>query len=61
MSRALFSNVNPFRRLLCKDADERRTKPSELILLDQLIQVDAKKLEDKTQMLAVYERVFQAQ
>lgn len=47
--------------LLCEDADKRCTQPAELVLLDELVEVDAEELEGKTEMLAVNEGVLQAQ
>ena len=47
--------------LLCKHPYESSAKTTELVLLDQLIQVYAKKLEHQAQMLAVDKSVFKSE
>lgn len=48
-------------QLLCEDTDKGRTQPSELVLLDEFIEVDAEEFEGKAKVLAVDERVLQAE
>lgn len=46
-------------QLLRKYSNQGGAQAAKLILFDQFIQIDAQKLEDKTKMLAVNERIFQ--
>lgn len=48
-------------QLLSENPYQRGTKTPELVLLDQLVQVDAKKLEHQAQVLPVDERVLESQ
>lgn len=48
-------------QLLCEDADQCRTQPTELVLLDELVEVDTEELKGKAEVLAVNEGVLQAQ
>lgn len=48
-------------QLLRKYSHECGTQTTELVLLDQLVQVNAEQLKDKAKMLPVDERVLQAQ
>lgn len=45
-------------KLLGEDAHEGCAQSSELVLLDELIQVDTQQLKDQTQMLSVDEGIF---
>lgn len=48
-------------QLLGKDSDQGGAEATELVLLDEFIQIDAKQLEDKTEMLPVNKCIFQSQ
>lgn len=47
--------------LLGKDADQGGAEAAELVLLDELVQVDAEQFEDETQMLAVNKGIFETE
>ena len=47
--------------LLCKHPDECSAQSSELVLFNQLVQVDAQKLENQAKMLTMDEGIFEAQ
>ena len=47
--------------LLGKDSNESGAQATELILLNELVQVDAEQLEDKAEVLLMDEGVFKAQ
>lgn len=49
------------KQLLSKDTNKSCAKTTELILLDQLVQVDAEQFKDETQVLPVNESIFQPQ
>ena len=57
----LTKQTQPTQQLLRKHSDQRSAQSSELVLLDQLVQINAQQLEHQTQMLAMDEGVFQAQ
>ena len=57
----LVQEAETAQKLLCKDANESGAQPPELVLLDQLVQVDAKQLEDETEMLSVDEGILQSE
>ena len=57
----LVQKRQPVQELLSEDPDQSCAKTTELVLLDQLVQVDTEELEDQTQVLFVYEGVFQPQ
>lgn len=44
---SLIQQAETIEQLLCENTDKRRAESAELILLDQLIQIDAEKLEDE--------------
>lgn len=46
-------------KLLCKNADQCRTQPTELILLDELVEIYAEQLKHETQMLAMDKGVLE--
>lgn len=48
-------------QLLGKDSDQGGAEATELVLLDELVQIDTKQLEDKTEVLPVNECIFQSQ
>jgi hypothetical protein len=48
-------------QLLSENAYKGRGQSAELILLDQLVKVDAEQLEDQTQVLPVDEGILQSQ
>ena len=54
----LIEQGKPIQQLLRKDADQGRAQASELVLLDQLVQVDTKQLEDQAQVLPMNEGIF---
>lgn len=58
---SLVQEAQSVQQLLGKHPHECCTKPSKLILLDQLVQVHTEKLEYQAQMLLVNEGVFQPQ
>jgi hypothetical protein len=47
--------------LLCKYTNKRCAEPSELVLFDQLVQINAEQFENKTKMLSVDEGILQTQ
>jgi hypothetical protein len=48
-------------QLLGKDADKSCAEAAELVLLDELVQVDAEQFEDETQMLAMNKGIFETE
>lgn len=58
---SLIQKRQPVQELLSEDPDQSCAKTTELVLLDQLVQVDTEELENQTQVLLVYEGVFQPQ
>jgi hypothetical protein len=48
-------------KLLGKDAHEGGAEAAELVLLDELVQIDAEQLENQTKMLSMDKRIFQSQ
>lgn len=56
----LVQQAKPVEELLGKDPDESRAQASELVLLDQLIEIDRQQLKDQAQMLSVDECIFQS-
>ena len=48
-------------QLLRKDSDQSRAEASELILLDQFIQIDAQQLENQAEMLSVDKSILQSE
>ena len=48
-------------QLLCKDPDQGGAEAAELVLLDELVQIDAQQLEHQAQVLAVDEGVLESQ
>ena len=56
----LVQQTQRVQQLLGKDADEGRTQSTELVLLDEFVEVDAEKLERETQMLPVNESILEA-
>jgi hypothetical protein len=56
----LVQQAQSIQQLLSKHADEGGTESTELVLLNELVEVDTKQFESKTQMLTVNECVFQA-
>lgn len=57
----LIQKCQSCQELLSEYSHECSTQTTELVLLDELIQVDTQKLEDETEMLAVDKGVSQAQ
>lgn len=57
----LVQQCKPVKQLLCKNTNEGCAKTTELVLLDQLVQIYAQQLEYQTKMLLVDERVLEAQ
>lgn len=57
----LVQQTQGIQKLLREDTDKRSTQASELILLDQLVQVDTEKLEGEAQMLTVDEGILQTE
>lgn len=57
----LVEQTQSIEQLLGKYAHQGRAKTSELVLLDQLVEVDTKQLEHKTKVLPVNESVLQAE
>lgn len=57
----LVQETQGIQKLLGEDTDERRTQPSELVLLDQLVEVDTEEFESKAKVLAVNEGVLEAE
>ena len=55
----LAQQAQPIEQLLRKNSHQRRAQNSELVLLDQLVQIDTEQLEHETQMLPVDEGVFE--
>jgi hypothetical protein len=58
---SFFEHRESIQKLSHENLYELRTQPLELILLDQLIEVGGKQLENKAKMAAVDERVAKAQ
>lgn len=58
---SLVQKAQRVQQLLCKDADEGRAETSELVLLDQLVEVDAEQFKGKAEVLAVDEGVLQTE
>lgn len=56
----LAQQAETVQKLLSKDSHESGAKTSELILLDQLVQIDREELKHQTQMLPVDERVLES-
>lgn len=54
----LVQQAQSIQQLLCEHPHKGRTETSELILLDELVQIDAQQLEHEAKMLLVYEGVF---
>jgi hypothetical protein len=48
-------------QLLGKYSHQCGAQASELVLLDQLVEIDAQQFKDKTQMLSVYKSILQSQ
>lgn len=57
----LVQQTKRIEQLLRKDPNQRRTQSTELILLDELVEVDTQQLKDQTQMLLVNESILQSQ
>ena len=57
----LTQQTKPIQQLLREDPHKRCAQPSELVLLDQLVQIHRQQLKHKTQMLPVNESVLQPQ
>jgi hypothetical protein len=57
----LVQETKGVQKLLSKHPDKSRAQPSELVLLDELVQIHTEQLEDETKMLLVNEGVFQPQ
>jgi hypothetical protein len=57
----LVQETKGVQKLLSKHPHKSRTQPSELVLLDELVQIHTEQLEDETKMLLVNEGVFQPQ
>lgn len=47
--------------LLRKDSDESGAETTELVLLDELVKVDAEELEHEAEVLPVYEGILQSE
>jgi len=45
-------------KLLCEHANQRGTETSELVLLDEFVQIHAEQLENKAQMLSMDEGIL---
>jgi len=58
---SLIEQRQTIEELLGKDTDQSRAETAELVLLDELVQVDAEQFEDETEMLAVDEGIFEAE
>lgn len=58
---SLVEESQAVQELLSKHPHQCGTKTPELILLDQLIEVDAEQLKDQTQVLLVYECILESQ
>lgn len=58
---SLVQKAQGIQQLLCKDTDESGAQSSELVLLDQFIQIDTEKFKGKTEVLPVNEGVLQTQ
>lgn len=50
----------PIKQLLGENTDKRRAQASELVLLDQLVQIDAEQFKDKAEMLLVNEGILKS-
>jgi len=57
----LVQQTKCIQKLLSKYSNQGRTQSPKLILLDELVQVDAKKLKDQAKVLLVDKCVFQPQ
>ena len=55
----LVQETKGVQELLSKHPHKRGTQPSELILLDQLVKVDAEQFETQTEVLPVNEGILQ--
>lgn len=58
---SLVQKAQCVQQLLRKDADKGRTETSELVLLDQLVEVDTEQLKGKAEVLTVDEGVLQTE
>lgn len=56
----LVQQTQGIQQLLCKHANKGGAQSAELVLLDELVEVDAKQFERKAQMLPVNECVLEA-
>ena len=56
----LVEQTQSVQQLLCEDSNESGAQPSELILLDQFVKIDAQQLKDQAKMLSMDERILQA-
>jgi hypothetical protein len=56
---SLVQQAESVQQLLSKYPHKRRAKASELILLDQFIQIDAQQFEHQAEMLSVNECILQ--
>jgi len=57
----LAQKAKAVQQLLCKHSHKGGAETSELVLLDQFVQVDRQQFKDKTKMLSVDECVFEAE
>ena len=51
----LAEQAQAIQQLLRKDAHQRRAQPSELVLLDQLVEIGREQFKDEAQMIFVDE------
>lgn len=58
---SLVQKTQRIQKLLRKDTDKRGAQASELVLLDELVKVDAEKLEGETQMLTMDKGILQTE
>ena len=58
---SLAKQAQPIQQLLSEHPDKGGAQSTELILLDQLVQIDAEQLKHQTQVLAMDEGIFEAE
>jgi hypothetical protein len=58
---SLVQQAETIQELLSKDSHKRRAQAPELVLLDQLVQIDAKQFENQAKMLSMDKSILQSE
>jgi hypothetical protein len=58
---SLVKQTQSDQKLLCENADQGRTKPTESVLFYQFVEINAKKFKNETKMRFVDEGILQSQ